>query len=270
MRATGRLAVLAAVSALGMTPFAAAAQALPPAPYQTADRAGGGAAQQNPQNFDRYGGGAAQQNPQSLDRYGGGARRSDPVAYQPSAQGAARQPSGPYLTWAGKTEMQAAPAAQAQGGGWSTMSRQWAAEPQRQVQPQAQPQFQPRYQPQAQAAQMGPPVNPWRPVYQQNTAPRPAPTSIYDAPAKAQAASPPPQSYRQAQANRPANPEGGPRFYSLHREYGIQPDPIPLPPQFFGPTADLSAAVGGPLAKRTTIVDGQAKTVNVPDDQGAQ
>jgi hypothetical protein len=32
----------------------------------------------------------------------------------------------------------------------------------------------------------------------------------------------------------------GPRFYSLHRDYGLAPDAIPLPPKFFGPTADLS------------------------------
>ena len=30
------------------------------------------------------------------------------------------------------------------------------------------------------------------------------------------------------------------RLYSVHREYGLQPDPAPVPPQFFGPTADLS------------------------------
>jgi hypothetical protein len=117
-----------------------------------------------------------------------------------------------------------------------------------------------------QAAQMAPPSNEWRPYRPQNAAPTPAaPASIYDAPQ---------QPYRQAQAtpaqSTAANGQSGPRFYSLHREYGIQPDPIPLPPQFFGPTADLSASVAEPLAKRTTTVNGQTKTVNVPDDQGAQ
>lgn len=30
------------------------------------------------------------------------------------------------------------------------------------------------------------------------------------------------------------------RYYTMHRDYHLQPDPIPVPPQFFGPTADLS------------------------------
>lgn len=43
-------------------------------------------------------------------------------------------------------------------------------------------------------------------------------------------AAPPPQ---------PAGP-GGARYYSVHRDYGLSPDPIPLPPEAFGPTADLT------------------------------
>ncbi len=33
-----------------------------------------------------------------------------------------------------------------------------------------------------------------------------------------------------------------PRFYSLHREFGLAPDPAPapLPTQFFSPSADLA------------------------------
>lgn len=34
------------------------------------------------------------------------------------------------------------------------------------------------------------------------------------------------------------------RFYSLHRQYGVPPDPAPIPPQFFAATADLSAPAG--------------------------
>jgi hypothetical protein len=34
------------------------------------------------------------------------------------------------------------------------------------------------------------------------------------------------------------------RFYSLHRQYGVTPDPAPIPPQFFAATADLSEPAG--------------------------
>ena len=34
---------------------------------------------------------------------------------------------------------------------------------------------------------------------------------------------------------------GGSRLYSVHREFGMTPDPAPIPPQFFANTADLSA-----------------------------
>jgi hypothetical protein len=59
-------------------------------------------------------------------------------------------------------------------------------------------------------------------------APRPLPTSIY---------APPPAPVAPA----PANAAGGlpPRFYSVSRQYGVQPDPIALSPQFL---ADSSAA----------------------------
>jgi hypothetical protein len=50
----------------------------------------------------------------------------------------------------------------------------------------------------------------------------------------------------------PAAGGQGPRFYSVHRDYGIEPDPIPLAPQFFGPTADLTEAAPAPL-RRTPL-----------------
>lgn len=41
------------------------------------------------------------------------------------------------------------------------------------------------------------------------------------------------------------------RLYSVHREYGMQPDPAPIPPQFFAQTADLSApATADPVPNR--------------------
>ncbi len=36
----------------------------------------------------------------------------------------------------------------------------------------------------------------------------------------------------------------GVRFYSLHRQYGVTPDPAPIPPQFFAATADLGEPAG--------------------------
>ena len=75
-------------------------------------------------------------------------------------------------------------------------------------------------------------------------APRPAPpggalpASIY-----AQRPSPPPSPLTPAPAA-PVQAAGGqpPRFYSLHREFGLAPDPAPalLPAQFFAPSADLA------------------------------
>lgn len=36
----------------------------------------------------------------------------------------------------------------------------------------------------------------------------------------------------------------GVRFYSLHRAYGLTPDPAPIPPQFFASTPDLADPPG--------------------------
>ena len=41
------------------------------------------------------------------------------------------------------------------------------------------------------------------------------------------------------------------RLYSVHRAYGMQPDPAPIPPQFFAQTADLSEpATAEPIPSR--------------------
>ncbi len=233
------MAPLATLAAALATPHPAKAQTLPPPPYEAAD-----------QGSNRTAAASGQ-----MDRYGGGVRHGA-LTKSPTAQtGSAAPASGPYLAWGGKVEAQAQPAAAPQGG-WPSMSERWSADPR------------------AVAAQMAPPQGEWRPYRPSRpaaTTPAPAPTSIYDVPAQpALTPSTAAQPFKQAQALPAPNPQGGPRFYSVHREYGIQPDPIPLPPQFFGPTADLSTSIADPLAKRTTIVGGQTKTVNVPDDQGAQ
>jgi hypothetical protein len=51
----------------------------------------------------------------------------------------------------------------------------------------------------------------------------------------------------------------------------MTPDSIPIPPQFFGPTADLSAPPPDPTLKRVTTSTGATRTQAVADDdQGGQ
>jgi len=50
--------------------------------------------------------------------------------------------------------------------------------------------------------------------------------------------------------------DNGVRFYSLHRQYGMAPDPAPIPPQFFAATADL----GEPAGPMTRTISGAGST----------
>jgi len=93
-------------------------------------------------------------------------------------------------------------------------------------------------------ADAAPPVTPWYQRYGASrgpSAPAPAapqagaPQSIYDPPAAATVASSAGNATPTA-----ANDGETARFYSLHRQYGLTPDPDPIPPQFFTQTADLS------------------------------
>lgn len=107
------------------------------------------------------------------------------------------------------------------------------------------------------------------------TSPPPAalPTSIY---ASSPASAPRPMTTAVAQAQAPSQPRAQaqaagsdyttPRFYSLHRAYGQQPDPIPLSQQFFStPTEDLAeppalpprtvATANGQVVRTTTNAD---------------
>ncbi len=72
------------------------------------------------------------------------------------------------------------------------------------------------------------------------------------APAQTQTSSVPLQTQQTAFATpprvRPANGEGV-RFYSVHRPFGMRPDPAPIPPQFFAATPDLSDPPG-PITNR--------------------
>lgn len=75
-------------------------------------------------------------------------------------------------------------------------------------------------------------------------------------PAQVAVAAPPP---RAAQAYN----GGGVRHYSVHREFGMAPDPTPIPPQFFTATADLSAGDAGaaePLPRTPPTQTGTGKS----------
>ncbi len=97
---------------------------------------------------------------------------------------------------------------------------------------------------------------------------RALPSSIYgaDRPTAAayaaQASSPSPaaQPVRTAALGPPVRrpwPGQGVRFYSVHRQYGLTPDPAPIPPQFFATTADLSDPAGPQPAR---LASGAAST----------
>lgn len=90
-----------------------------------------------------------------------------------------------------------------------------------------------------------------------------APTSIYDPATTSAGPAMPPAPVRTAAG---AQPGEGPRLYSLHRDYGMTPDPIPLAPQFFGPTADLSAPETPEVGHRTKSSTGAV--INAPTDAG--
>jgi hypothetical protein len=105
----------------------------------------------------------------------------------------------------------------------------------------------------------------------------PPPQSIYDSPAEpsgaatgsaASAAATAPPTVSAASA---AGPGETARFYSVHRQYGLTPDPDPIPPQFFSQTADLSEPPGpSPVYKATTASGGSTTAVHpVQSDDGA-
>jgi len=54
------------------------------------------------------------------------------------------------------------------------------------------------------------------------------------------------------------------RFYSVHRQYGLTPDPDPIPPQFFSQTADLSDPPGPNAVYKTAAASGGSTTAVHP------
>jgi hypothetical protein len=169
-----------------------------------------------------------------IDRYGGEAGPPTSIYTAYTATGSAH-----VLTWSGKT----APA-----------------------QPAA-PAYAP---PDAGAALRGPlsPPNYTPAAYARPAAYPPQPTSIYAAPqAPAQRQAPaPPRPGTVADNGHGAAANQGPKFYSVHREFGIAPDPAPIPPQFFTATADLSQPPPPVQSRRTVTTNGVTRTVPTATD----
>jgi len=94
-----------------------------------------------------------------------------------------------------------------------------------------------------------------------------APQSIYDPPAspppiRGGSATGPSVSAPSVPVSSAANDGETARFYSVHRQYGLTPDPDPIPPQFFTRTADLSDPVGpSPVYKAATTSGGATTAV---------
>jgi len=199
---------------------------------------------------------------QAYDRYGGETRHASAAA--PSAAGPAPTFNGPRLSWSGKVDAPPTPiSAPARPAPYAYAQARGPYMPTGYATPAPQP------QPQSAAAPRGwtfvPPIG-------QAAADQPVlPSSIYDrpSPAAAQSAAPvQPQAAQpntvQAQAYNQA--ETGPHHYSVHRDYGIEPDPIPLPPQFFGATADLSQPATDDPIRHTTTTGGKAQNPLQPAD----
>jgi hypothetical protein len=202
-----------------------------------------------------------------------GDRYSGEIYVQPAYRQAA-EPSEPTLSWPGK----AAPApllAAPQLPSPSPAASQTTAYQAPAYPAPAYPSLGARAQA-TQARSYGPPpVMPWYQRYGAVAAPSapstPAPQSIYDPPAgqagvaavpsipasRAAAAAPP------APVPTAANDGETARFYSLHRQYGLTPDPDPIPPQFFTQTADLSEPPGpSPVYKAASSASGSTTAVH--------
>jgi len=231
-----------------------------------------------------------------------GDRYSGEVYIQPAYRQAARA-SGPTLSWPGKTVASAPqpePPSASSGFGGQMRAPAYAYAAQA-YQPPAPVTYQPPTpQPVAQvpvnpapaypvsapqgrsvqARAYGPaPVAPWYQRYgtgDASAAPTPtapasataqprAPQSIYDPPAgqPPSAVAPQASALTAAPTAAAANDGETARFYSLHRQYGLTPDPDPIPPQFFTQTADLSDPPGpSPVYKTATSSGGSTTAVH--------
>jgi hypothetical protein len=224
---------------------APAGRALPPPPYARDGEARAGSTVRYPAAYDRYGGGTAHRSAQLRPTYA--ADRNRPPMEAPSAAY-----TGPRLNWSGKTA--AAPAPQRPAVYAQYTNTPQAREPVRAYAPPP-PDAQSAAPPAPTGWRYLPPIGaaPTEPATQAAASARPAPRSIYDTPPPAAAPAPVPMQ----QTSAVAAPNMA-RHYSVHREYGQAPDPIPLPPQFFGATADLTQPETGEPARRTVTGNGKS------------
>lgn len=82
-------------------------------------------------------------------------------------------------------------------------------------------------------------------------APSPVRTAAADGAAMPGPPRPPAYARAYVQPAGPAQPPfEGARRYSVHRQYGLEPDPVAVPPQFFAPGADMSAPETAPAMAR--------------------
>jgi hypothetical protein len=179
-----------------------------------------------------------------VDRYGGSAQRR-PTSVATAAPWQARSASGEtgrFLSWPGKLS---APRAE-------------AAPPAPMEAPR--PAETPAYAPTRVSAS----------VRTAEPAPARLPTSIYDTPpapppvqpvAAAPMAQPP--AAQPAPSMQTARRADGPRFYSVHRDFGIAPDAAPIPPQFFADTADLAEPPPPTAWDRRNVTSSDGKTTTV-------
>jgi hypothetical protein len=210
-----------------------------------------------------------------------GDRYSGEVYIQPAYRRAAA--SGPTLSWPGKTVAAAPqPAAPSSGAGFGNQIRAPAyADNAQAYRPAARAAYQTKANegsanegPTQQARGYGPaPLMPWYQRYgaaasAPSAPPAPAPQSIYDPPPGQSGAAT--AAVSSAAAMRPPAPTAAAandgetaRFYSLHRQYGLTPDPDPIPPQFFTRTADLSDPAGpSPVYKAASSSGGSTTAVH--------
>lgn len=226
-------------SAHGQTPQQ---PSLPPPPYASAlarPTGYGGA-----QGYDRYG--------------GGGVHGRVPAPGAPSVT----VYGGPRLAWAGKADM-------VQPQRPRPFAARYAAQPQPSAQDPVQDPA--SAQAQAQAVALPPPPQGWSyipPIGARPTEPPPPPSSIYDAP---------PPVRQVASAAPPRN--GGVRHYSLHSDFGVQPDPIPpparsiaagaeaeaLPSSFFGQNPDLTAPETPDPQRKVVVANGKSRNAVQPE-----